>query len=155
VETYREKYPKHSPSDLYFLIWSDYPTMLFSNFIAERRAMRKQAPTWLYRFEWETPVMGGRLKTSHTLEIPFVFDNIAYSPNLTGTGQDAFKLAAKMSETWLHFAETGDPNTPLGVQSKWQPYDIDSRATLLINNESRLAMDPEKAERELLKSIYL
>ena len=154
VEVYRSKYPGLSPTDLYFLIWSDYPTMLFSNFIAEQRAARKQAPTWLYRFDWETPVMGGKLKTPHTLEIPFVFDNIAFTPNLTGTGENAFKLAAKMSETWLRFAETGNPNGTHGVLPNWQPYDADGRATMLVNNESRLVMDPEKDERILQKSIY-
>ena len=149
VKTYRGKYPGLTPSHLYFLIWSDYPTMVFCNHIAERRAARNRAPTWLYRFDWETPVMGGKLMSPHTLEIPFAFDNIAATPALTGNGADAFALAAKMSGTWSHFAETGDPNGATGGLPNWMPYTTDSRTTMLISNESKMAQDPQKVERLL------
>ena len=29
---------------------------------------------FVYLFAWETPVLGGRLRVCHTLEIPFVFN---------------------------------------------------------------------------------
>ena len=61
---------------IYFLIASDHrysgPVMK----IAERRAALGKGPVYLYYFRWETPVEGGRLKSPHTIEIPFAFDNI-------------------------------------------------------------------------------
>ena len=81
--------PGASPSDLYFLIASDYrysgPVMK----IAERRAALGKGPVYLYYFRWETPVDGGRLKSPHTIEIPFAFDNIKAATRLTGGGAEA------------------------------------------------------------------
>jgi len=43
-----------------------------------RRAQGRpgRAPVWLYSFDWETPVFGGRLKAFHALDVPFVFETI-------------------------------------------------------------------------------
>ncbi len=94
------------------MIASDYrygaPTMK----IAERRAALGKAPVYLYYFTWETPVLGGRLKSPHTMEIPFAFDNVKISARLTGGGADAMALADKVSDAWIAFARTGNPNTP-------------------------------------------
>ena len=71
IDLYRKLNPEASPSDIYFLIVSDYrygaPTMI----IAQRRAALGKGPVYLYYFTWETPVQGGRLKSPHTMEIPF------------------------------------------------------------------------------------
>ena len=79
--------PGASPSDLYFLIASDHrysgPVMK----IAERRAALGKGPVYLYYFRWETPVDGGRLKSPHTIEIPFAFDNVDAAARLTGGGR--------------------------------------------------------------------
>ena len=49
-----------------------------------------QGPVYLYYFRWETPVQGGRLKSPHTIEIPFAFDNVKISAQSDGrrTGSD-------------------------------------------------------------------
>ncbi len=111
IEVYRKLNPRATPSDLYFLIASDYrygaPVMK----IAERRAALGKGPVHLYYFTWETPVQGGRLKSPHTMEIPFAFDNVQISRQITGGGADAMALADKLSDTWIAFARTGDPNT--------------------------------------------
>jgi para-nitrobenzyl esterase len=39
-------------------------------------APRSAADRLSYYFRWETPADGGRLKSPHTIEIPFAFDNI-------------------------------------------------------------------------------
>ena len=41
--------------------------------IARERA-RHDAPTWLYRFAWPSPTMGG---ACHCLDVPFFFDCLA------------------------------------------------------------------------------
>jgi len=59
-------------------------------------------PVFVYMFTWETPVLDGKLKSPHALEIPFVFDTVQTS-GLTGDSPSRFALAEKMSRTWLAF----------------------------------------------------
>ena len=103
--------PGASPSDLYFLIASDerYGAPVMK--IAERRAALGRGPVYLYYFRWETPLEGGRYKAPHTVEIPFVFHNLEASPWTRGVA-GAMPLADQVSDAWLAFARSGDPNTP-------------------------------------------
>jgi para-nitrobenzyl esterase len=145
IELYRKLNPSASPSDIYFLIASDLrygaPTML----AAQRRAALGKAPVYLYYFTWETPVLGGRLKSPHTMEIPFAFDNVKISARLTGGGAEAMALADKVSDAWIAFARNGDPNTP--KLPHWPAFDARDRATMVINNVSRVVNDPLREQR--------
>lgn len=154
IETYKAKYPDLSAPDLLFLIWSDYPTMLFENLIAERRAAQNQAATFLYRFDWKSTVQDGKYRTPHTMEIPFVFDTTKVMASMTGGTDAAAALAAQISDAWIALAESGDPNTAQGGLPTWKPYAQSDRSTMLINSESRLVADPEKEERELFYELY-
>jgi len=151
IDLYRKINPGASPSDIYFLIASDYrygaPTMI----AAQRRAALGKAPVYLYYFTWETPVQGGRLKSPHTMEIPFAFDNVKISARMTGGGEDALALADKVSDAWIAFARTGDPNTP--KLPHWPAFDAKDRATMIINNEWKLVDDPNKEERLLFLKL--
>jgi para-nitrobenzyl esterase len=154
IEVYRRANPRATPSDLFFLIWTDDPTTIFSNNIAERRAALHQAPTYRYRFDWETPALGGRLKSPHTLEMPFVFDNTQVAPGLSGgASPEAVALAARVSEAWIAFAARGDPNSKKSGLPPWPAYDSEQRATMLFNNESKVANDPAREERQTMESI--
>jgi para-nitrobenzyl esterase len=150
IEVYRKANPGASPSDLYFLIASDQrygaPTMK----IAERRAALGKAPVYLYYFRWETPVDGGRLKSPHTMEIPFAFDNVKISARLTGGGAEAMALADKISDAWIAFARTGDPNTP--KLPRWPVFNAKDRPTMVFNNQSKVENDPLREQRLLMFS---
>jgi para-nitrobenzyl esterase len=145
IETYRKVNAGSSPSDIYFLIASDFrygaPVMK----IAERRAALNKAPVYLYYFRWETPVQGGRLKSPHTIEIPFAFDNVKISANLTGGGPEAMSLADKVSDAWIAFARTGDPNTP--KLPRWPRFNPMDRPTMVFNNVSKVEKDPIREQR--------
>src|SRR5690606_11368960 len=62
-------------------------------------------------FRWESPYDGGRLRSPHMIEVPFVFDNLDES-RLTAGSPTAPALADKVSDAWLAFARTGNPSTP-------------------------------------------
>ena len=145
IELYRKHNPRATPSDLYFLIASDYrygaPVMK----IAERRAALGKGPVHLYYFTWETPVQGGRLKSPHTMEIPFAFDNVQISRQITGGGADAMALADKVSDAWIAFARTGDPNT--SKLPHWPAFNAAERPTMVINNQSKVVDDPLHEQR--------
>jgi len=148
VRVYQKLNPGASPSDVYFLIASDYrysgPVMK----IAERRAALGKAPVSLYYFRWETPVDGGRLKSPHTIEIPFAFDNVKAATRLTGGGPEAMALADKVSDTWIAFAKTGNPNQP--KMPRWTAYNAAERATMVFNTDSRVMNDPIKEQRLMM-----
>ncbi len=146
LDVYRKANPGATPSDLFFLMISDYnygaPVMK----MAERRAALNRAPAYLYYFRWPTPVAGVQHgKTPHSLEIPFVFDNIATAKGITGGGPEAMALADKMSDAWIQFARTGNPNVPKLPQ--WPTYDAASRSTMVFDNTCRVEPDPLRESR--------
>jgi len=145
LQIYSKANPGASPSDLYFLIASDHRYSGPVIKIAERRAALRGGPVYLYYFRWETPVDGGRLKSPHTIEIPFAFDNIKAATRLTGGGAEAMALADKVSDTWIAFARSGVPNTP--KLPRWTPYNATDRPTMVFNNESRVENDPIREQR--------
>lgn len=145
IDLYRGLNAGATPSDIYFLIASDYrygaPTMK----IAERRAELGKGPVYLYYFRWESPVQGGRLKSPHTMEIPFAFDNVKISSRLTGGGPEAMALADKVSDAWIAFARTGNPNTP--KLPAWPAFTAKARNTMVIDNEGKVLNDPLREQR--------
>lgn len=152
IEAYRREYPGMSPTVLYFHI-SSYPMMgAGSVAIAERKAALGKAPAYLYRLDWETPVQDGKLISPHGLEMPFVFDNVeSGGVGLTGGGKEAQKMANQMSEAWIAFAATGNPNTSRSGLPQWDPYDMEKRATIIFDTPSRVEFDPLKEQRLIFK----
>ena len=102
--------------------------------VAARKAAAGKAPVFLYRFEKETPVREGKLRSPHGLEIPYVFDTLDVSEAITGTGADRYPLAAQMSRAWASFARNGDPNY-LGLPA-WPAYDTDTRAVIVFDRSA-------------------
>ncbi|WP_279350442.1 carboxylesterase/lipase family protein [Erythrobacter litoralis] len=147
----RAAYPDADASEIFF------QTATFQNYRgtalrqAERKSAQNGAPVYMYRLDWETPVEGGRLKSPHALDIAFVFDNVARSTSYTGTGPEQQRLADLMSEAWIAFAKTGNPNT--NALPQWPRYTKANRATMIFDTDPEVVVDPDSAERELLQSL--
>jgi para-nitrobenzyl esterase len=148
IKKYKSEFPKLSPSGIYFYI-SSYSMMgAGSVTIAERKAALGKAPAYLYRLDWETPIDGGKLISPHGLEMPLVFDNVDRGgEGLTGGSAEARKLAAQLSEVWIAFASTGNPNTKKSGLPQWLPYDPAKRATMIFSTQSNVVNDPQKEQR--------
>jgi len=144
IEAYRRARPNASGGEIASAIASDGFLRIASIKLAERQAAQHAAPVFMYLFTWETPVLGGKLKSPHALEIPFVFDNVA-TDRLSGDSETKYALAEKMSDTWLKFAHTGDPNN--ASIPKWPAYSPEHRATMIFDNQCRVENDPMGAER--------
>jgi len=120
--------------------------------VAEAQA-RHDTAAWLYRFDWPSPLLGGRLGATHTLEIPFVWD-ILDLPGValfTGEGRGRRKLADGMHRAWAAFADSGDPSVP--QLPPWPRYRPPERATMVFDGECRVDRDPGGAERSLWGGI--
>jgi para-nitrobenzyl esterase len=106
------------------------------------------APVYFYYLVWKSPALHGRLESPHALDIPFVFDNTQRSV-LTGHEPRALALADKLSDAWIAFARTGNPDTE--KLPPWQPYDGARRATLVIDDHSAMVDDPNRPRREIMQ----
>jgi para-nitrobenzyl esterase len=107
---------------------------------AIRLAEAHQGEAYMYEFAWNSPVLGGRLGACHALEIGFVFDTLdaAGSEAMYGSSPPA-ELATVMHKTWIDFARSGRPG--------WAAYDPGTRATMILDVNSRLAHDPRSERR--------
>lgn len=104
------------------------------------------APTYVYMFTWQSPVMDGKYKAIHCIEIPFVFNNIARCEEMTGGTKEAYALADKVSQAWINFAKTGNPSHA-GLP-KWEPYTVEKGATMMFDNKCTIS---NHHDAELLK----
>jgi len=146
IATYRKGRPKASNLDLALIIETDAsPFRSGTDTEAERKAALGRAPVYVYRFQWYSPVSGGRLRAMHCMDIPFVFDNVDLAQSVVGDGRDRYALADRMSASWVAFARNGNPNNAL--VPKWEPFTADQRATMIFNTETRAVNDPYHDER--------
>jgi para-nitrobenzyl esterase len=151
IKAYRDAYPDVTPWDLWILIATDHPRGTYSRETATRKAAQNSAPAYLYRFDWETPEDGGHMRSPHTVEIQFVFNNIAIAGPLISKMSEAYDLAKKVSASWVAFARTGNPNVP--TLPDWPAYTARTRDTMLFNNVSRVAKDPERVARLAMEQL--
>jgi para-nitrobenzyl esterase len=105
----------------------------------------------MHYFTWRTPVRDGKLKSLHTLDIPFATANLDGAQSMTGDGKDRYALEAKMSGAWAAFAHSGNPNTK-GLPN-WPKFDTKTRATMILDNECKVVNDPNGPERRALASL--
>lgn len=110
------------------------------------------APTWHYLFDWPC-AWNRRLKSSHVMEVPFVF-GITDQPTgqfFTGGGEAAARLSARMRTAWSAFARGEAPAAP--GWPEWAPYREAGRATLRIAAETVRQDDPERERRGLWEGV--
>jgi para-nitrobenzyl esterase len=136
---------------LWILIATDHPRGAYTRELAKRKVRQRAAAAYVYRYDWETPEGGGHMRSPHTIEIPFVFNNIKIAGPLISKMPEAYALAEKTSAAWVAFARTGNPNT--AKLPKWPAYTEKKRETMLFNNECRVEADPDHAARMAMEQV--
>jgi len=150
IDLYKKGRPGVSNIDVALILESD--TRFRPGVVTEAELKSAQkAAVYMYYFTWRSPVHDGKLKTFHTLEIPFVTDNVDNGTSMTGTGQDRYALQDKMSAAWAAFARTGNPNHK-GLPT-WPKFNPTQRATMIFNNECKVVNDPNGEERKALAAL--
>ena len=151
IAAFRKAHPEASPWDLWILIATDHPRGTYSRELAKRKADQHAAPVFAYRYDWETPEGGGHMRSPHTIEIQFVFNNIKIAGPLISKMPEAYALADKTSSAWVAFARAGNPNT--AKLPKWPSYSAVSRDTMLFNKECRVEADPDRGPRLVMEQL--
>ena len=149
IAEYRRLYPNYSPSDVFFAATTAGRSWRGAVIEAEERA-KSGSPAYAYQLNWATPRDGGKFGAPHASDIQLVFDNID-KPGASATGSTAQAMADQMSETFIAFARTGNPNQKL--IPRWTPYTMARRETMVFDVPSRLENDPRGAERRLFAKV--
>ena len=105
------------------------------------------APTYCYRFDWESPFGGLGLGACHGLELPFVFGTVI-NPVIglfSGSSPEALTLSDAIQSSWAAFVSDGDPSVV--ATGRWPHYDAEHRRTLVFGPDIHLEDAPEEAER--------
>lgn len=145
IAKYRQIYPLYTPEQAATAAATAFRAWPGQRWEAERRAANPNSRphTWVYQMDF--PGAGG--KAMHTIDIPFMFDNIAMAEAQIGPAHlpAAHALAATMANMLIAYARNGDPNCP-GLPH-WPPYELKSRSTMMWESNPRVENDPRAAER--------
>ncbi|MBY0482343.1 MAG: carboxylesterase family protein [Chitinophagaceae bacterium] len=115
---------------------------------AKEKAALNAAPVYMYLFTWQSPVMDGKFKAVHCMEIPFAFFNIDKCVEMTGGTKEAYELSKKVSDAWINFARSGNPNHK-GLPI-WPKFDASKTATMHFDNKCEVLPQMDKELYDLL-----
>jgi para-nitrobenzyl esterase len=145
IDVYKRNSPRLSNLDVFLILTSDAGARSAAITQAEHKAALGKAPVYMYLFAWRSPVRRGQLRSMHTMDIPFVYDNVDVAKDELGTGSDRYGLATLMSGAWVAFARTGNPNH--NGMANWPAYEAGERATMIFNTpESKVVDNPSHEE---------
>jgi para-nitrobenzyl esterase len=100
---------------------------------AARKAQLKAAPSYVYVYNWRTPMLDGRPGTFHASDLVFTFDNAVRCFQYGGLGPQTLAMSKRISSAYVAFARTGNPNHP-GLPH-W-PAHTRNGATMVFDNVS-------------------
>jgi len=136
LAAYRSAYPEASHHDIGIAMSTDFTFRIPCLRLAEARESHPESEgkTWMYFFAWESR---SKLKSTHALEIPFVFNNLD-KPGVRvflGEGSLPQDVADVMHDAWTRFIRDGDPG--------WQPYELSTRSNMKFDDHSEVVSDPD------------
>jgi para-nitrobenzyl esterase len=147
---FMEAYPYKTKADALYV---DAMIRLPSLKIMSHKTDQQGAPVYAYMFSWESPVAPGLILANHTAEIPFVFHNIEKSPMMIGNSSEAYALEKRMSQAWINFARTGNPNTD--ELPEWPAFNRERGATMIFDNTPATVYNHDRHLLSLLRPGYV
>ena len=148
---YRRTYPEMRNQMLWLTADSDNTRRHSAQTLCGLKHAQGGAPSYLYFFDWYSPVHNDRMGSYHTLDIPFVFYNMDLGASMTGSHQSRYRLAHVMSAAWAAFARNGDPNH--ADMPHWPAFDPAELPTMMFGDEVRVANDPNRETRLALARL--
>jgi para-nitrobenzyl esterase len=151
VALYRKTHAGITNTDVWLIMNADNTRRANAQLLNELKTAQGKAPSYLYFFNWRSPVHKGQMKAYHTLDIPFALYNIDQAASMTGAMQERYVLAHTMSAAFAAFARTGNPNH--ADLPNWPAFNARSYPTMVFGNECEVVNDPNREERLALKAI--
>ena len=146
LELFAKAYPGSKPADMLDADFVFRPSAIEQ---ALRKSLQGAAPVYMYMFNWESPVLEGILRSTHCMEIPFVFNNADRHASMTGGGAQAMELASKMSHCWAEFARCGKPSAE-GLP-EWEPFEAEKRAVMFFDNTCKMSYSHDKELMDFIR----
>jgi para-nitrobenzyl esterase len=149
LPVFRRERPNATPPEIYIAIATArmWGTTIA---LAESKVKQNGAPVYMYRYDypsnWLIAGTDWTIRAGHATDILAKFENADFG-GLIGSAPDRFQAAHNIGESWANFARTGHPMVT-GAPS-WPAYDLQTRATMLLDVKCTLVNDPNKAEREI------
>jgi para-nitrobenzyl esterase len=150
VEQYRQLFPNLTPDEAFIKIVTASRSWRAAIEENEARA-RSGCPAYAYQVDWPAAGDDGKMGAHHAIDVPLAFDNTDKPGMSTGNGEAARKMAAVVSETFIAFARTGNPNNPLIPE--WKPYTLPNRETMLFDLPPHLENDPRGEQRRIFELV--
>jgi para-nitrobenzyl esterase len=143
VAKYHRDHPKESPSDLYFRISTDRGPRRNAVKQAELQLVNGNASVYIYHFQWNTPLVDGKVRAFHTADLPLEMRLVRFP--------ESEQLSRQLSGAWAAFARSGNPSQK-GLS--WPAYTTSDRATMMFDALGTGAVnDPDRDERIMLKEL--
>jgi para-nitrobenzyl esterase len=80
------------------------------------------------------------------LDVSASFYNVRDQAMSSG-GREGRMMAERLASAWVAFAKTGDPNNP--KIPHWEPYNAETRPTMMFDSITTLVHDPRSDIRKL------
>jgi para-nitrobenzyl esterase len=151
LDVYKGNRPSAEPHEIAAAIETDRMFVVPAVRMADAQSANNPN-TWLYRFDWRTPVADGAWGAHHFLDVPFAFDQLD-NPQARGfIGVDPPRtLADATHAAWAAFIAGGDPNN--GRLPEWPRYDPATRPTMLFDVPCHLELRPADDEIALWDGV--
>jgi para-nitrobenzyl esterase len=149
IAKYRSIYPDKSPIDIVIAAATAFRAWPGQVLEAERRDANpaSQPRTWVYQMNWHRDAPGAR--AVHTIDIPFMFDNLSAAPGQIGDTPEELAVAQPLADTMsgmlIHYAATGNPNHP--DLPLWPAYDLAQRNTMIWDRSLNIGLHVESDPR--------
>jgi len=148
---YKRLHPTTRNQMLWLQAESDDTRRWSAQQLCRLKAEQGTAASYLYYFDWQSPVHDNRMGAYHTLDIPFVFYNMDIGASMTGSDQARYQLGHVMSAAWGAFARTGDPNH--ADMPRWPSFDPATLPTMVFGAKVQVTNDPNREERLALAAL--
>ena len=117
VAAYHAAYPKASPSDIWFRYATDKDARAKALRQAELQIQKGKSPVYMYHFEWNTPLVDGKIRAFHTAELPLAMRCVRFP--------ESEPVSKALAHTWAQFARRGKPD--------WPAYTLNKRMTMIFD----------------------
>lgn len=114
---------------------------------AELHGAHAPGKTFLYQFNWSSPLYNGKIGAMHGLDVPLMNQNLETSAPILGDIEALQELSDTVSNAWVSFARDGIPADPR--MPRWKTFDASSRATMIFDTDIELQHDVDRELREI------